>query len=71
MLRIYALIAVILLSFSVNAQVLSGEKARAINKNLMEVRYDQRTKAPLYLEFSKVSAISGTEGINGISSPTI
>jgi Zn-dependent metalloprotease/subtilisin-like proprotein convertase family protein len=67
MLRIYSLIAVILLSFSVNAQVLSGEKAKAINKNLMEVRYDQRTKAPLYLEFSAGSAISATEGINGIA----
>jgi Zn-dependent metalloprotease/subtilisin-like proprotein convertase family protein len=68
MLRIYSLITALVLSCSVNAQVLSGEKAKAINNNLTEVRYDQRTAAPLYIEFSSGSSVVASDGFGGVAS---
>ena len=68
MLRIYSLITAILLSCSLNAQVLSGDKAKFINKNLAEVRYDNRSIAPLYMQFLPSSVISSSEGMSGIAS---
>jgi len=56
-----------LLSCSVNAQVLSGDNAKSINKNLAEVRYDNRSAAPLYMEFLPSSMISSSEGMSGIA----
>ena len=68
MLRIYSLITAVLLSCSVNAQVISGDNAKSINKNLAEVRYDNRSAAPLYMEFLPTSVISSNEGMSGIAS---
>lgn len=68
MLRIYSLITALVLSCSVNAQVLSGEKAKAINNNLTEVRYDQRTAAPLYIEFSSGSSVVASDGFGSVAS---
>lgn len=68
MFKIYTLIAAILVAGSVSAQILTGEQAKSINSNLSEVRFDQRTNAPLYMEFTSSSNITTTDGINGLVS---
>lgn len=68
MFKIYSLIAAFLVFGSVNAQILTSEQAKSINNNLSEVRFDQRTDAPLYMEFTSGSNITAADGINGLSS---
>ncbi|MFM7016176.1 MAG: M4 family metallopeptidase [Bacteroidota bacterium] len=68
MFRFFTLLSALLISGQIDAQVLSGNDAKAINKNLAEVRYDARSTAPLYLSFLPGSAISASDGMNGLSS---
>ena len=68
MFRLFTLLTALLIGSVANAQVLSGDNAKSINKNLSEVRYDNRSAAPLYMEFLPSSAISSNEGISGLAS---
>jgi Zn-dependent metalloprotease len=67
MLKYFTLLAAILISGQINAQTLTGNEAKSINKNLAEVRYDQRSAAPLYISFIPGSSISPSEEMNGLS----
>ena len=68
MFRLFTLLTALLLGSVAHAQVLSGDNAKSINKNLSEVRYDNRSSAPLYMQFLPSSIISSNEGISGIAS---
>jgi Zn-dependent metalloprotease/subtilisin-like proprotein convertase family protein len=68
MFRLFTLLTALLFSGVVQAQVLSGNSASSINKNLAEVRYDNRSTAPLYMQFLPTSSISSNEGMSGVAS---
>ncbi|HOS47397.1 MAG TPA: M4 family metallopeptidase [Bacteroidia bacterium] len=58
---------------SANSQILSGRAAEQVNANAIELRYDARSNAPLYVEFkanSFISASTGMEGLNSILGAT-
>ena len=61
------LVTGILLTLQSKAQVFNGRNAQNINSNLSEVRYDERSDAPLYLEFIQGSSISASENMNSIA----
>ncbi len=71
MFKFFTLLAAILISGQISgqiiAQTLTGNEAKSINKNLAEVRYDQRSSAPLYISFIPGSSISPSEEMNGLS----
>ncbi len=68
MFRLFTLLTSLLIGSVANAQIFSGDNAKSINKNLSEVRYDNRSTAPLYMQFLPSSSISSNEGISGIAS---
>ena len=49
------------------SQILSGRAAAQVNANAVELRYDSRSKAPLYIEFNTTSFISASAGMEGIN----
>ncbi len=45
------------------AQVLNGSSAKKVHPSASEVRFDQRSQAPLYLEFENSSFVSANAGM--------